>query len=172
MGIPYISTWRYAAQLWSVFRRSPTFRQNTPTPTSGRGTFPLTAVDYLRYLLADEGPELKAAGLTGGLDIWLFRNTERSLLSENVIQDHTSSGTVPGKVSFILVFASAMSLRTRGCFNTSLNPHNQLPKVPILPHHPMRLCNLLHRIRLLYNRPHLPTRQQRQHMRRKTPRHS
>jgi eukaryotic-like serine/threonine-protein kinase len=76
---PNISTWRYAAQLWSVFRRSPTFRQNTPTPTSGRGTFPLTAVDYLRYLLADEGPELKAAGLTGGLDIWLFRNTEKIL---------------------------------------------------------------------------------------------
>ena len=76
---PNISTWRYAAQLWSMFRRSPTSRQNTPTPTSGSGTFPLTAVDYLRYLLADEGPELKAAGLPGGLDIWLFRNAEKIL---------------------------------------------------------------------------------------------
>lgn len=34
--------------------------------------------DHIRHLLADD-PKVKAAGLTGGLDIWLYRNTEKVL---------------------------------------------------------------------------------------------
>jgi hypothetical protein len=34
--------------------------------------------DHIRHLLADD-PKVKAAGLTGGLDIWLYRNTQKIL---------------------------------------------------------------------------------------------
>ena len=34
--------------------------------------------DHIRHLLADD-PNVKAAGLTGGLDIWLYRNTQKLL---------------------------------------------------------------------------------------------
>jgi eukaryotic-like serine/threonine-protein kinase len=34
--------------------------------------------DHIRHLLADD-PKVKAAGLTGGLDIWLYRNTQKVL---------------------------------------------------------------------------------------------
>jgi serine/threonine protein kinase len=58
-------TWRYYAEFSAV-----------PNPADKVNHFSL--LDHLRHLLAQD-PKLKAAGLTGGLDIWLFRNTEKIL---------------------------------------------------------------------------------------------
>jgi hypothetical protein len=54
------TTWRYSAAF-------PT----TPNPADIVNHFSL--LDHLRHLLAQD-PKLKAVGLGGGLDIWLFRN--------------------------------------------------------------------------------------------------
>jgi hypothetical protein len=47
-----------------------------PNPKDTAEHFSL--LDHLRHLLAQD-PKLKAAGLIGGLDIWLFRNTQKLL---------------------------------------------------------------------------------------------
>lgn len=57
------SAWRYYAVL-----------PQTPDPTDTVDHF--SALDHLRHLLAQD-PKLKALNLPGGLDIWLFRNTEK-----------------------------------------------------------------------------------------------
>lgn len=59
------STWRYAA-----------FFSATPNPNDIENHFSL--LDHLRHLLSQD-PKLQKAGLTGGLDIWLFRNTTKIL---------------------------------------------------------------------------------------------
>ncbi len=48
----------------------------TPNPADTTNHFSL--LDHTRHLLAQD-PKLKAAGLIGGLDIWLFRNTQKIL---------------------------------------------------------------------------------------------
>jgi serine/threonine protein kinase len=58
-------TWRYYAAFSQV-----------PNPADTVNHFSL--LDHLRHLLALD-PKLKGVGLTGGLDIWLFRNTEKIL---------------------------------------------------------------------------------------------
>src|SRR6266496_1554905 len=57
------TTWRYSAAF-------PT----TPNPGDTVNHFSL--LDHLRHLLAQD-PKLKAVGLGGGLDIWLFRNVTK-----------------------------------------------------------------------------------------------
>ena len=42
------------------------------------GTEQFSLYDHVRHLLAND-PKVQAAGLTGGLDIWLYRNTEKVL---------------------------------------------------------------------------------------------
>ncbi|HEY3992312.1 MAG TPA: protein kinase [Ktedonobacteraceae bacterium] len=42
------------------------------------GTEQYSLYDHIRHLLAND-PKVQAAGLTGGLDIWLYRNTEKVL---------------------------------------------------------------------------------------------
>lgn len=42
------------------------------------GTEKFSLYDHLRHLLAND-PKVAAVGLTGGLDIWLYRNTEKML---------------------------------------------------------------------------------------------
>jgi serine/threonine protein kinase len=56
------STWRYYAA----------FSQRKKDPTQ------FSLYDHLRHLLAAD-PKLNAVGLTGGLDIWLYRSTEKIL---------------------------------------------------------------------------------------------
>ena len=58
-------TWRYYAEFSAV-----------PNPADTVNHFSL--INHLRHLLAQD-PKLQNAGLTGGLDIWLFRNTEKIL---------------------------------------------------------------------------------------------
>jgi len=48
----------------------------TPNPADTANHYSL--LDHTRHLLAQD-PKLKAAGLVGGLDIWLFRNTQKIL---------------------------------------------------------------------------------------------
>jgi hypothetical protein len=51
------------------------FSQIKPVPTDPKS---YSLYDHIRHLLADD-PKVKAAGLTGGLDIWLYRNTQKTL---------------------------------------------------------------------------------------------
>ncbi len=48
----------------------------TPNPADTVNHFSL--YDHIRHLLSDD-PKVKAAGLSGGLDIWLYRNTQKIL---------------------------------------------------------------------------------------------
>lgn len=57
--------WRFSAAI-----------SKTPNPTDTTNHFSL--LDHIRHLLSQD-PKLKAAGLIGGLDIWLFRNTQKIL---------------------------------------------------------------------------------------------
>ena len=59
------STWRYYAEF-----------SQTPNPADTVNHYSL--YDHIRHLLADD-PKVQAAGLTGGLDIWLYRNTQKIL---------------------------------------------------------------------------------------------
>lgn len=61
---PDQSTWRYSAQL--------------PQTPDSANMADLGALQHLRHLLVD-APELTAIKLPGGLDIWLFRNTQKVL---------------------------------------------------------------------------------------------
>ncbi len=60
-----------------------------PNPNDTENHFSLLA--HLRHLLALD-PKLKAAGLTGGLDIWLFRNTEKILEYAGSARDAQQTG--------------------------------------------------------------------------------
>jgi len=51
------------------------FSQIKPEPSNPTS---YSLYDHIRHLLADD-PKVKAAGLTGGLDIWLYRNTQKIL---------------------------------------------------------------------------------------------
>src|SRR5439155_8696228 len=58
------SAWRYYAEFSQ--------RTNSLDPKK------YSLYDHIRHLLAED-PKLKPLGLTGGLDIWLFRNTQKIL---------------------------------------------------------------------------------------------
>ena len=49
--------------------------------------------DHIRHLLSDD-PKVKAAGLTGGLDIWLYRNAQSILEWAGSARDLQKSGNV------------------------------------------------------------------------------
>src|SRR5262249_11016125 len=69
---PDSSTWRYSAEL-------PQGQAATSSPDPNMpGMSELSVLTHLRHLLA-EAPELQEVGLHGGLDIWLFRNTQKVL---------------------------------------------------------------------------------------------
>ena len=59
------NTWIYYAE----------FSQIKPVPTDPKS---YSMYDHIRHLLADD-PKVKAAGHAGGLDIWLYRNTQEIL---------------------------------------------------------------------------------------------
>jgi serine/threonine protein kinase len=59
------STWSYYAA----------FSQKKPDPANPKS---FSVYDHIRHLLAED-PNVKAVGLTGGLDIWLYRNTQKIL---------------------------------------------------------------------------------------------
>jgi serine/threonine protein kinase len=59
------ATWLYYAE----------FSQKKANPADPKS---FSLFDHIRHLLADD-PKVKAAGLTGGLDIWLYRNSQKIL---------------------------------------------------------------------------------------------
>lgn len=68
---PDTSIWHYYAELSQG--------QSHSSSSSGMpGMSELSVIDHLRHLLA-AAPELQQVGLPGGLDIWLFRNTQKVL---------------------------------------------------------------------------------------------
>ena len=87
---PDVSTWRYSAQF-----PQPTGSMNsTPTPTDMAGMENLGVLDHMRHLLS-QAPELQAIGLPGGLDIWLFRNSEKVLEWSVSARDDWQVGDFP-----------------------------------------------------------------------------
>jgi len=67
-----VTTWRYNA----AFSR-------TPNPTDPKH---FSLLDHLRHLLSQD-PKLHDVGLTGGLDMWLFRNTTKVLEAAGSARD-------------------------------------------------------------------------------------
>lgn len=63
----------------------------TPDPTNPKH---YSLYDHIRHLLSDD-PKVKAAGLTGGLDIWLYRNTQKILEWAGSARDLQKSRNVP-----------------------------------------------------------------------------
>ncbi|HEX6479245.1 MAG TPA: protein kinase [Ktedonobacteraceae bacterium] len=63
----------------------------TPDPTNAKH---YSLYDHIRHLLSDD-PKVKAAGLSGGLDIWLYRNTQKILEWAGSARDLQKSGNVP-----------------------------------------------------------------------------
>jgi eukaryotic-like serine/threonine-protein kinase len=61
-----------------------------PDPTNPKH---YSLYDHIRHLLSDD-PKVKAAGLTGGLDIWLYRNTQSILEWAGSARDLQKSGNV------------------------------------------------------------------------------
>jgi hypothetical protein len=57
--------------------------------------------DHLRHLLAQD-PKLKEAGLVGGLDIWLFRNTQQILEWAGSARDSTNTALMQRQLVRIL----------------------------------------------------------------------
>jgi len=60
----------------------------TPNPTDPKH---FSLYDHIRHMLAND-PNVKAAGLTGGLDIWLYRNTQKILEWAGSARDAQKSG--------------------------------------------------------------------------------
>ena len=79
---PDQSNWRYFAELPQSAVTSTTGSNAMATSVMGTpGTSNMmndTVLDHIRHLLAN-APELTPRGLYGGLDIWLFRNTQKIL---------------------------------------------------------------------------------------------
>jgi hypothetical protein len=67
-------TWKYSAAFSQVKHGNP----------------PASLLDHLRHLMAQD-PKLKAVGLTGGLDMWLFHNTQKVLEEAGSIRDAQSA---------------------------------------------------------------------------------
>ncbi|HKF37125.1 MAG TPA: protein kinase [Ktedonobacteraceae bacterium] len=63
----------------------------TPNPADTVNHFSL--YDHIRHLLSDD-PKVKAAGLSGGLDIWLYRNTQKILEWAGSARDAQKSGNL------------------------------------------------------------------------------
>jgi len=83
---PDLSTWRYSAQ----------FPQPTSPESSNMSNnmSELNTLTHIRHLLV-EAPELKTVGLPGGLDAWLFRNTQKVLEWSGSARDEWQSNEIP-----------------------------------------------------------------------------
>lgn len=71
-------TWKYQAAFSQIKKGNP----------------PYSLLDHFRHLMAQD-PKLKAVGLTGGLDMWLFHNTQKILEEAGSIRDAASSNNAP-----------------------------------------------------------------------------
>jgi hypothetical protein len=77
------------------------------------GTTSASVYDHVRHLLSDD-PKVKAANLSGGLDIWLYRNTQKILewagsardtsLSPNLNQDQSQKDFIRRQLRRIITY--------------------------------------------------------------------
>ena len=74
------ATWRY----YAAFSRTPNLEDTANH---------FSMLDHLRHLLSQD-PKIKAVGLVGGLDTWLFRNTLKTVEWSGSARDAYSSGDV------------------------------------------------------------------------------
>jgi eukaryotic-like serine/threonine-protein kinase len=103
---PDTSTWHYTAELPQG--QSP----SSSGPDMGGGMSELSVLAHLRHLLAD-APELQKVGLSGGLDIWLFRNTQKILEWAGSARDDwetKDSGLLHRQVVRVLDYLDGLSL--------------------------------------------------------------
>jgi len=113
---PDQSNWRYYAALpqLAVTNTTPTSVMATGTPNSNAmatGTPNANAMDmtndtvlqHLRHLLAD-APELTPLRLYGGLDIWLYRNTQKVLEWVGSARDATDPSLIQRQVIRTLAY--------------------------------------------------------------------
>jgi serine/threonine protein kinase len=103
---PDQSNWRYFAELpqQAVITTTPTSSMGTSTPsTSSMDMMNDTVLQHLRHLLAD-APELTPLGLHGGLDIWLFRNTQKILEWAGSARDATDASFIQRQVIRTLAY--------------------------------------------------------------------
>ncbi|MBX5458714.1 MAG: hypothetical protein IRZ31_17620 [Thermogemmatispora sp.] len=75
------TTWRFLGAI-----------SDTPTPGDEQH---YSLLSHLRHLLASD-PELQHIGLSGGLALWLYRNTEKLLEWSSAARDDWASGTHTG----------------------------------------------------------------------------
>lgn len=83
---PDTSTWRYYAEIPQP--AAPDANSNMNSMSN------LSVLAHIRHLLA-ESPELKKVGLLGGLDTWLFRNTQKILEWSASARDEWQSNEIP-----------------------------------------------------------------------------
>ncbi|HXL38345.1 MAG TPA: protein kinase [Ktedonobacteraceae bacterium] len=103
---PDQSNWRYFAELpqKAVITTTPTSSMGTSAPsTSSMDMMNDTVLQHLRHLLAD-APELTPLGLHGGLDIWLFRNTQKILEWAGSARDATDPSFIQRQVIRTLAY--------------------------------------------------------------------
>lgn len=103
---PDQSNWRYFAELpqKAVITTTPTSSMGTSTPsTSSMDMMNDTVLQHLRHLLAD-APELTPLRLYGGLDIWLFRNTQKILEWAGSARDATDTSFIQRQVIRTLAY--------------------------------------------------------------------
>jgi serine/threonine protein kinase len=111
---PDQSNWRYYAALpqLAVANTTPTSAMATGTPNAMATGTPNsnamnmtndTVLQHLRHLLAD-APELTPLRLYGGLDIWLFRNTQKILEWTGSARDATDPSFIQRQVIRTLAY--------------------------------------------------------------------
>ena len=121
---PDVSAWRYAAEL----------PQATPTNTPGTGMSgmsELSVLAHLRHLLAD-APELNAVGLHGGLDIWLFRNTQKILEWAGSARDEKDTALLHRHLVRILDYLDGIPLVRKDAPGEPVLVNQQIGQIALL----------------------------------------
>lgn len=108
--VPARSTWRYYAQI----------------PQQPYGSNQLSALDHIRHLFYKE-TRVAVLGLPGGLDVWLFRNTEAVL--ERAVSARDDYSTTAGNAALMRGLFRVMLEYLDGSPNVSLD----LPGVALNP---------------------------------------
>ncbi len=94
----------------------------------------LSVLAHLRHLLA-EAPELKSIGLAGGLDTWLFRNTQKVLEWAGSARDDWQTrdvGQIHRHLVRILQYLDGISLSQRDTFGEPVLVSRTIAKIGLL----------------------------------------
>jgi eukaryotic-like serine/threonine-protein kinase len=118
------STWRYTAELPQA--------APTSTPEAGMaGMSQLSVLAHLRHLLAD-APELNTVGLHGGLDIWLFRNTQKILEWAGSARDEKDTALLHRHLVRILDYLDGIPLVRKDAPGEPVLVNQQIGQIALL----------------------------------------